>query len=139
MATISFDLRVRSLSGAALRRRWQAEFGRPGELLRRMIANKIQEEAFSTLDRATLKLLESLARRDAARRGERNLKIGTVLVRDYQGRRAAAAHKGTASGKRGGLADAGQHRGDTVPIWRPMINVQTSCSLSPRSVLRFCN
>jgi hypothetical protein len=84
--------RVRSLSGAALLRRWQAEFGRapkslPGELLRRMIANRIQEEAFGTLDRATLKLLDGLARRDGARRGERNLKIGTVLVRDYQGRR----------------------------------------------------
>ena len=83
--------RVRSLSGAALRRRWQAEFGRPlprsltVELLRRMIANRIQEEAFGTLDRATLKLLDGLAGR--ARRRERNLKIGTVLVRDYQGRR----------------------------------------------------
>ena len=51
-----------------------------------MIANRIQEEAFGTLDRATLKLLDGLARRDGARRGERNLKIGTVLVRDYQGR-----------------------------------------------------
>jgi DUF2924 family protein len=85
--------RVRSLSGAALRRRWQSEFGRPlprslsVELLRRMIANRLQEEAFGTLDRATLKLLEGLARRDSARRGERNLKIGTVLVRDYQGSR----------------------------------------------------
>ena len=85
--------RVRSLSGAALRRRWQAEFGRPlprsltVELLRRMIANRIQEEAFGTLDRATLKLLDGLARRDGARRGERNLKIGTVRVRDYHGRR----------------------------------------------------
>ena len=88
--------RVRSLSGAALRRRWQAEFGRPlprslsVHLLRRMIANRIQEEAFGTLDRATLKLLDGLARRDGARRGERNLKIGTVLVRvvgDYHGRR----------------------------------------------------
>ena len=85
--------RVRSLSGAALRRRWQAEFGRPlprsltVELLRRMIANRIQEEAFGTLDRATLKLLDGLVRRDGARKGERNLKIGTVLVRDYQGRR----------------------------------------------------
>jgi hypothetical protein len=65
--------RVRSLSGAALRRRWQAEFGRPlprsltVELLRRMIANRIQEEAFGTLDRATLKLLDGLARRDGAR------------------------------------------------------------------------
>jgi len=83
--------RVRSLSGAALRRRWQAEFGRPVpkrltiDLLRRMIANRIQEQAFGTLDRATLKLLDGLAGR--ARRGERNLKIGTVLVRDYQGRR----------------------------------------------------
>src|SRR5580704_4925593 len=65
--------RVRSLSGAALRRRWQSEFGRPLprgltiDLLRRMIANRIQEEAFGTLDRATLKLLDGLARRDRAR------------------------------------------------------------------------
>ena len=65
--------RVRSLSGAALRRRWQAEFGRPLprgltiDLLRRMIANRIQEEAFGTLDRDTLKLLDGLARRDGAR------------------------------------------------------------------------
>jgi hypothetical protein len=51
-----------------------------------MIANRIQEEAFGTLDRP-LKMLDGLARRDGARRGERNLKIGTVLVRDYQGRR----------------------------------------------------
>jgi hypothetical protein len=33
------------------------------------------------------KLLDGLARRDGARTAERNLKIGTVLVRDYQGRR----------------------------------------------------
>jgi hypothetical protein len=52
-----------------------------------MIANRIQEEAFGTLDRATLKLLDRLAGRDGARRGERNLKVGTVLVRDYHGRR----------------------------------------------------
>ena len=82
---------VRSLSGHALRRRWQAVFGRSvpehltADLLRRMIANRIQEDAFGTLDRATLKLLDGLARRDRSR--ERNLKIGTVLVRDYQGRR----------------------------------------------------
>jgi hypothetical protein len=52
-----------------------------------MIAARIQEEAFGTLDRATLKLLDALARRDGSRTAERNLKIGTVLVRDYQGRR----------------------------------------------------
>ena len=34
-----------------------------------------------------LKLLDALARRGGARSSERNLKIGTVLVRDYQGRR----------------------------------------------------
>jgi hypothetical protein len=85
--------RVRALSGHALRRRWRAVFGRSvpepltGDLLRRMIANRIQEQAFGTLDRATLKLLDSFARRNGSRTGERNLKIGTVLVRDYQGRR----------------------------------------------------
>ena len=85
--------RVRSLSGIALRRRWQAVFGRvapeqlTADLLRRMIANRLQEEAFGTFDRATLKLLDGLARRDGSRSAERNLKIGTVLIRDYQGQR----------------------------------------------------
>jgi hypothetical protein len=85
--------RVRSLSGHELRRRWQSVFGRlapehlTANLLRRMIVNRIQEEAFGTLDCATLKLLDGLARRDGSRPAERNLKIGTVLVRDYQGRR----------------------------------------------------
>ena len=80
--------RVRSLSGFALRRHWRAVFGRsppqhlPTDLLRRMIANRVQEEGFGTLDRATLKLLDGLARRDGSRTAERNLKIGTVLVRD---------------------------------------------------------
>ena len=85
--------RVRSLSGPALRRRWQAVFARPvpqyltADLLRRMIANRVQEEAFGTLDRDTLKQLDGLARRSGSRPADRNLKIGTVLVRDYQGRR----------------------------------------------------
>ena len=83
--------RVRALSGHALRRRWQVVFGcsvpecLTADLLRRMIANRIQEEAFGTLDRAALKLLDGLAGRTS--RPERNLKIGTVLVRDYRGRR----------------------------------------------------
>jgi hypothetical protein len=85
--------RVRSLSGDALRRRWQAVFARSvpqhltADLMRRMIANRIQEEAFGTLDRATHKFLDGLARRNGSRRAERNLKIGTMLVRDYRGRR----------------------------------------------------
>src|SRR6201998_4822987 len=83
--------RLRSLTGDALRRRWRAVFGRPvpqhltAELLRRMIANRLQEEAFGTLDRTTLKLLHGLARRDGSLTAERNLKIGTVLIRDYRG------------------------------------------------------
>jgi hypothetical protein len=92
LAAIEAEIeRVRSLSGSALRRRWQAVFGRSvpehltAGLLRRMIANRVQEEAFGTLDRATLQLLDGLAQR--SRIAERNLKIGTVLVRDYQGRR----------------------------------------------------
>jgi hypothetical protein len=46
--------RVRSLSGGALRRRWQSVFGRSppehltADLLRRMIAARIQEEVFGT-------------------------------------------------------------------------------------------
>jgi DUF2924 family protein len=85
--------RVRSLSGNVLRQRWQAVFGRTvpqnltSELMRRMIATRIQEQAFGTLDRATLDLLDALGRRDRSRASERNLKIGTVLVRDHQGRR----------------------------------------------------
>ena len=59
----------------------------PADLLRRMIANRLQEEAFGTLDRDTLKVLDGLAGRAGSRPSERNLKIGTVLVRDYRGRR----------------------------------------------------
>jgi Protein of unknown function (DUF2924) len=69
--------RVRSLSGHALRRRWQTAFGRSipkpltADLLRRMIADRIQEEAFGTLDRATLKNERRLRRRRHERRGAR--------------------------------------------------------------------
>ena len=65
--------RMRSLCGHALRRRWQSVFGRlvpqhlTADLLRRMIVNRIQEEAFGTLDGASLKLLDRLARRDGGR------------------------------------------------------------------------
>jgi Protein of unknown function (DUF2924) len=82
---------VRSLSGDALRRRWQAAFGTSppkrvtAELRRRMLAMRVQEEAFGTLDTATFKALDKLAGRN--RPAERNLKIGTVLVRDYHGQR----------------------------------------------------
>jgi hypothetical protein len=85
--------RVRSLSGFALRQHWQAVFGRVAPeqltagLLRRMIANRLQEETFGTLDPDTLRVLDGLAGRGGSRPCERSLKIGTVLVRDYRGRR----------------------------------------------------
>jgi len=86
--------RVQALSGVFLRRRWQAVFGQTPpacltpDLLRRMIAHRLQEEAFGTLDRETLSLLDALARRESSRSGERrNLKPGTVLVREHAGKR----------------------------------------------------
>src|SRR3954471_10118841 len=83
--------RIRALPSEALRRRWQAVFGRkpPGvfskNLLGRMIAHHLQEQTFGGLDRDSLKFLASLARRGGPPR--RQLKPGTVLVREYQGQR----------------------------------------------------
>jgi hypothetical protein len=91
-AAIAVEIaRLRSLPFAALQRRWQAVFGRTPpaglskDLLRRMIACRIQERAFGGLDRESLTFLDGLARQGGSRR--RHLKPGTVLVRDYQGQR----------------------------------------------------
>ena len=83
--------RIRSLRLDALRRQWRLVFGRvpPAglgkDLLGRMIAARLQERAFGGLDRNSLRFLESLARHERPPR--RQLKLGTVLVREYQGRR----------------------------------------------------
>jgi hypothetical protein len=83
--------RIRALAPEALRRHWRAMFGRkppPGlskDLLGRMIAWHLQEQAFGGLDRDSLSVLDRLARQ--RRPPARALKPGTVLVRDYQGRR----------------------------------------------------
>ena len=83
--------RIRSLPLDALRRRWRAMFGRTPpaalskDLLGRMIAWRMQEQAFGGLDRDSLKFLDGLARHGGSPR--RQLKPGTVLVRDYQGER----------------------------------------------------
>src|SRR5712691_10132936 len=82
--------RIRSLPLDALRGRWRAEFGRrppaglSQDMLGRMIAWQIQG-AFGGLDREALTFLDSLARHD--RPARRQLKPGTVLVREYQGQR----------------------------------------------------
>ena len=55
---------IRSLGIDALRRRWRMTFGAippkglTKDILGRMIAYRIQEEAFGGLDRETLKLLD---------------------------------------------------------------------------------
>ena len=91
-AAIAVEIaRLRSLPFAALQRRWQAVFGRTPpvglskDLLGRMIACRMQEQAFGGLDRESLRFLDGLARHGGAPR--RQLKPGTVLVRDYQGQR----------------------------------------------------
>jgi hypothetical protein len=82
---------IRSLRLDALRRQWRLVFGRmpaaglSKDLLGRMIAARLQERAFGGLDRDSLRFLESLARH--GRPPPRQLKPGTVLVREYQGRR----------------------------------------------------
>src|SRR5215211_126575 len=82
---------LRSLALDALRRRWRAMFGRTPpaalskDLLGRMIAWRMQEQAFGGLDRESLRFLEGLARHGGS--PQRQLKPGTVLVRDYQGER----------------------------------------------------
>ena len=80
--------RIRSLALDALRRGWRAEFGRTPptglsrDLLGRMIAWRLQERAFGGLDHDSLAFLDRLARQSGSRR--RQLKPGTVLVREYQ-------------------------------------------------------
>src|SRR5256886_15441591 len=82
---------LRSLAVDALRRRWRVVFGQTPpaalskDLLGRMIAWRVQEQAFGGLDRESLRFLDGLARHGSPPR--RQLKPGTVLVRDYQGQR----------------------------------------------------
>jgi Protein of unknown function (DUF2924) len=83
--------RLRTLALDALRRRWRAVFGRTPpaalskDMLGRMIAWRLQEQAFGGLDRESLTFLDGLARHGSS--PGRHLKPGTVLVRDYQGQR----------------------------------------------------
>ena len=83
--------RIRSLRLDALRRQWRLVFGRmhpcglSKDLLGRIIVARLQERAFGGLDRVSLRFLESLARHERPPR--RQLKPGTVLVREYQGQR----------------------------------------------------
>ncbi|MBX3521594.1 MAG: DUF2924 domain-containing protein [Xanthobacteraceae bacterium] len=81
---------IRSINKDQLRLRWKELFKKEvpvaltKDLLARMIAYRIQEQAFGELDRATEKLLDSYISGKPASQ-PRYLRPGTVLVRDYQG------------------------------------------------------
>jgi hypothetical protein len=84
---------IRSLGIDALRSRWRMVFnatppaGLTKDLLARMIAYQIQEDAFGGLDREMIKQLDRLGRGEKAPKENRRLKTGTVVVREYQGER----------------------------------------------------
>jgi hypothetical protein len=84
---------IRCLGIEALRKRWRMMFGAippkglTKDILKRMIAYRIQEEAFGGLDRETIKLLDRLAQGKKPSELNRRLKRGTVLVREYDGTR----------------------------------------------------
>jgi Protein of unknown function (DUF2924) len=84
---------IRCLGFGPLRARWRMLFGAnppkglSKDIIGRMIAYRIQEEAFGGLDRETVKLLDRLARGDKPNELNRRLKTGTVLVREYNGER----------------------------------------------------
>jgi hypothetical protein len=86
---------IRSLCIDALRQRWRMMFGAipprglTKDILGRMIAYRIQEEAFDGLDRETIKLLDRLAQGQKPSELNRRLKPGTVVVREYEGTRHA--------------------------------------------------
>jgi Protein of unknown function (DUF2924) len=84
---------IRSLGIDAIRKRWRSMFratpppGLTKDIMGRMIAYRIQEQAYGGLDRDTIKLLNRLARGEKPNELNRRLKPGTVLVREYQGER----------------------------------------------------
>jgi Protein of unknown function (DUF2924) len=95
LAAIEVEIgRIRSLDLDALRAEWRKVFKRPPpsclskDILGRMIAYRLQEQAFGGLDRQTAKMLDRLARGGkGATELNKHLKPGTVLLREYQGER----------------------------------------------------
>jgi len=85
---------LRTLGKDDLRVWWSTLFGKTPpaaltkDLLRRMIAWRIQEKFYGGHDKATLKLLDGLARGKIAKpSAETKLRPGTVLMREHGGMR----------------------------------------------------
>jgi hypothetical protein len=87
-----------------------------------MIAARIQEEAFGTLDRATLKLLDGLARRDGSRPAER---ARTPLAS------AAAAYRRTTTARARSPPRRRPHR-QTAAAWSGRLRLSVCRSLGAR-------
>lgn len=90
--------RLRGLDFDGLHLAWRAVFGRaaaahlPKHMLLRILAYRLQAEAFGDLSRSTIQLLDGIARRSdsdvvapAASTG--GLRPGTVLLREHEGER----------------------------------------------------
>jgi hypothetical protein len=85
--------RLGGLPTKALRAAWAVEFRRAPpkglwrDLLLRTLVWRLQERAFGGHDKATLRLLESYGQKRAGDQRCQRLKAGTVLVREFGGRR----------------------------------------------------
>ena len=86
--------RIRSLGLHELRALWRETFMTVSpleltkDILMRKITHFIQQQAFGGLDRTTAKLLDEFGRGTRSHiHPQRHLKVGTVLVREYQGQR----------------------------------------------------
>ncbi|MGA0598436.1 DUF2924 domain-containing protein [Enterovirga sp. CN4-39] len=82
---------LRDLDAVALRVRWRAATGKAAPrqvsaaLLLRMLAYRIQAEAFGDLSRKSVRALHRIREGDAVPLPERREKPGTVLVREWNG------------------------------------------------------
>jgi len=83
--------RLSALPLKELKAAWSAEFRREvpkgmwRDLLLRTLAWRLQEKAFGSHDRATLKRLEELGQKRPGDQRCQRLKTGTVLIRDFEG------------------------------------------------------
>jgi hypothetical protein len=84
--------RIRLLGTDAVRQLWRTTFrslppkSLSRDILGRMLAWHLQEQAYGGVERETVKLLDDLVRGEKTG-GRRRLKAGAVLVREYQGER----------------------------------------------------
>ena len=88
--------RIQSMTIAELRALWRAKLNsEPPEafgpdLLRRSVAQKLQEDAYGGLDRKTVRLLNQLMAQSARADGKivvpRRIKPGAILVREWKGK-----------------------------------------------------